>query len=581
MLDFKAKSKEKPRIFSVNVIDLTLFFRSIILAIFLLSQTSQAANSEDHKMVIEPSLYWKLELSNTVNPLDFGVIGDGKTDNAKALIRLRDDLIKRGRDTSWHIIFPEGHYTYSNNRWIMGLKRVRISGLDNVRLQNTSKGRNINDYNPFPRQGMFSLNGDIDSSGAVKGEEAELFVTGHKVQSLKKGTLKVPFLNPKHVEFYRVGQRILIHGFALMNYGYSPNPREFEWHEIEKISNGALYLKRPLKGKFDINWPDFEYSPPGKVNMGKIGQSRKRGPVTIQPVYLGKPRVLLLDDRAQIKGTYYYPETVWLENITFLANPYAVTTHSLAIPARHVILKNLTLTGHDNFNLYPRESEVTVIENCDISGVVEFDKVTIDAILNNSTVRRNISKHVHAIKGGSGTRNILISNNNINGRVNVVAMDRLQIEYNRIDSSKTPRGSISFYNGSFGGQIANIVYNKFITRPFQEKLDKKMLLQSYRIRNKIKPNGVIHIPRQNHHTRKHETVPHILRAMRPGLKVWLQRDANVFGIVDDVYLGEDGSLELHWNSGNLPETVTPKDTLVWKTMQTVNFKGNEGPQKPH
>jgi hypothetical protein len=46
----------------------------------------------------------------------FGVTGDGQTDNAASLIALRD-AIRAGGDRAWRIEFEPGHYCYSDNRW--------------------------------------------------------------------------------------------------------------------------------------------------------------------------------------------------------------------------------------------------------------------------------------------------------------------------------------------------------------------------------------------------------------------------------------------------------------------------------
>ncbi len=51
---------------------------------------------------------------------EFGVVGDGATDNAAALIAMRQAL---RQDTSklYRIFFPPGDYRYTNNRWLFGI----------------------------------------------------------------------------------------------------------------------------------------------------------------------------------------------------------------------------------------------------------------------------------------------------------------------------------------------------------------------------------------------------------------------------------------------------------------------------
>ena len=49
---------------------------------------------------------------------DFGVIGDGETDNTAALMAIRDQ-IRAGPDRVWTVEFEPGHYGYADNRWAM------------------------------------------------------------------------------------------------------------------------------------------------------------------------------------------------------------------------------------------------------------------------------------------------------------------------------------------------------------------------------------------------------------------------------------------------------------------------------
>ncbi len=513
---------------------------------------------------LEP--YWDSSREIVVDVSTAGVRGDGATDNAFALQQLRDSLIARDRHAYWRLVFPPGDYLYSNNRWLYGLTRVRVSG-QGATFQSTSTARYVNDFNAFPRQGMFSLQGDLDSAPRGPGERPELYISGDRIATAEAGQQSITLTDPADAARYEAGDRILVHGYALMSFGYTPNLREFEWRRVSAVQGQQLLLDQPLQRRYDARWPDYGYMPAGQ-----------RGNFRSEAVAFGKPRVLLLDDRPQVVGRYFYPEIVWVEGITFRANPSARILQSVAFAAHTVILKDLILTGTNDYNLYARESARTIIDNVDVANVFEFDKVANEVIVRNSRIRRMKAKEPHAMKSGTGIRNITIDNNVVDGRINVIALDNLTIRNNQIDSTHLPDrdrwGAVSFYNGQFVGRVADISNNRVRKKPQQSVVVQQTRMQRHPV-EAVGPGGSIVVPReQNGKRRGGEDVPKLARLLQPGMQVRLARDPQIIGIVDDIYEGQFGFLELRWSGGNLAQNVRVGDVLRWESVESVTESNN-------
>lgn len=494
-----------------------------------------------------------------------GIKGDGVTDNAEALIKLRDKLIAEDRAAHWHIIFPPGHYLTTNNRWIYGLLRVRLSGYG-AKLQNISTLRYVNDYNPFPRQGMFSRMGDIASSGPPNGERTEMFVSGDEIETAAAGSQNIVLASPEPQEVYRAGDRVLIHGYAMQNSGYSPNLRYFEWHRIASVSGRTVRLEKPLEYRYNRDWPDFLYDTSGT-----------RAGFTSPAVSFGKPRVLLLDDRRQVVGRYFYPEIVIIEGFEFLPNPYAKTTKKIAVPARYVLLKDLVLSGDESYSIGVRESQLTVIDACDIANVIEFDKVAVKAVVTGSRIRRMQTKQPHALKSGTGVEEIEIHGNTIDGRVNVVALKRLRVTGNRIDARHLPNspqwGAVSFYNGQFGGDFAEVTGNSFALRSRQTERIERMDRQAYVVERPPGDGGLL-VPRIRDGHGRDTAVPPVIRSLRPGLRVALKHDRTISARVADTVDGPAGVFKVLFDDPGFAGTLKVGDVIEWPTMQAVSFNDN-------
>ena len=64
---------------------------------------------------------------HVVDVTQFGVVGDGTTDNSTNLIAMRD-WCEANRQAGVKIFFPPGHYVYTNNQWVPLCDYVEIEG---------------------------------------------------------------------------------------------------------------------------------------------------------------------------------------------------------------------------------------------------------------------------------------------------------------------------------------------------------------------------------------------------------------------------------------------------------------------
>src|SRR3546814_13225560 len=75
-----------------------------------------------------------------VNVMDFGAVADGRNDDTPAFRAMHRLLIAVQRDSPQRrfvIHLPSGHYRYSWNQWLWGLRRVSLVG-EKALLQCTS-----------------------------------------------------------------------------------------------------------------------------------------------------------------------------------------------------------------------------------------------------------------------------------------------------------------------------------------------------------------------------------------------------------------------------------------------------------
>lgn len=363
-------------------------------------------------------------------------IRPGETDNAARLIAMRDDLRAGDADTHWVLEFPPSAdpYSYSNNRWLNGLKYVTVRG-EGARLRNISGLAGGQDTRPFDGRGITQDWDDRSFTGQRHRYYEGIRLTGPAQAGSR-------WLALADTTSLAAGDALLVAGFSQQRNGYPFNARYFEFAEIASLGDGGVRLAQPLRNSYRMDWWDDNY-----------GAYR-----------FGKPRAYQLS-----RPGYQYPEYLAFEGLEFVENPNSPNNDPLVVSARTVLIDGVK-GRFDDFFVFVRETEHFTIRNSVIGGLIEVDKQVWDARIEDNVVHGGIGrKWPHAIKAGTSCELLLIKGNRIDNRVNVVC-NNLYIESNRIDHGDAGgprRPVIAFYNNSYGGTLAAIRNNDIVTAPRQ------------------------------------------------------------------------------------------------------------------
>jgi hypothetical protein len=161
---------------------------------------------------------------STIHVRDFGVRGDGRTDNTLALFRLRSHLLAKP-ETDHTLIFPTGRYLYSNGFWLRGVRAFRLIGngsvLKNIRQNRYDARHRTLVLNP----GMFT---NLDKL-PQEADDHYLSQPGDLIETVGAGSRGIELREMPPRGRYIPGAPLLLHGFNMQQGGYPPNPKHFEW----------------------------------------------------------------------------------------------------------------------------------------------------------------------------------------------------------------------------------------------------------------------------------------------------------------------------------------------------------------
>lgn len=223
---------------------------------------------------------------------DYGILGDGTTDNAANLLLLGAQL--RANTNPVRLYWPPSATTYrtSRNEWSRGIKNLVMEGygasLVNI---NASATNFIN--RPFIANAGTWWN---DAYGSVYAGASQQF--GYLINSQAGGTQQVTTTTAGDAANFAAGNKVLIYGWGQLDGAYPPSARYFEWHEVVTATagTGVITLVKLLSYDYDANWWD--------MGTGK-----------------GAPRILNLDR----SGFYNQGEYLRIEGMNF---PQAVAASS-------------------------------------------------------------------------------------------------------------------------------------------------------------------------------------------------------------------------------------------------------------
>ena len=324
----------------------------------------------------------------TMNANWFGAKGDGKTDDGEALTRLREAM---RADPSRHhrVVFPPGHYKYSNNRWLFGVNKATIEAFG-AQFENISDSHWHADKRPLNTHSIWDEVGDVPESAP------KTYTVGSRIGDAAIGDTRVTLLEG---DKFTSGERVLLHGFNQQDGGFPPNLRYFQWNRIAAANGNVLTLEDPLRHAFrSDDWPDAHLD-----NFFTVG----------------KARILKLD-----RSGFFYPRHVEIIGAEFLPAQNG-GPDNMVIAAETLIMRNVKATGIAT----PSENKTALYEDC-IFRSAEPDKICDAVTFSRCRFNGNISE-------ASGVNSLTIEDCEITEGIVRVAPRQGFLRRNRI---LAPRG---------------------------------------------------------------------------------------------------------------------------------------------
>jgi hypothetical protein len=188
---------------------------------------------------------------------DYGIVGDGATDNTPGLIALRDQ-IRAGADRVWTVDFDPGHYVYSDNRWTTFGDRAVILEFNHSTVECSADS--------FLTLGAGPIAWDAEYP--IKKSMANLTLPpGYVIATTDVGAREARLLSPLAGQF-APGDRVLVAGDiqqltedGTAGWGWPPNFRAFEWKTVAAVVDEfTLGFVDPFRFAYDAGWPDYIHS---------------------------------------------------------------------------------------------------------------------------------------------------------------------------------------------------------------------------------------------------------------------------------------------------------------------------------
>jgi hypothetical protein len=197
----------------------------------------------------------------TLDATDFGIVGDGVTDNSLGLKHLRD-TIRQGTGRVWAVEFEPGHYCYADNTWWLFGDRDVVLRFNDARVECISTHAwtrswsllptmNPNEYwadGPFVQAEAVVPAGTRFHSADASEREIELFAA----PMLERDEV---VLLAGHIQQIRE-----VEG-ELEGWGWPPNFRVYEYKTVESTDGNVVRFTERLRQAYDETWPEWEHTP--------------------------------------------------------------------------------------------------------------------------------------------------------------------------------------------------------------------------------------------------------------------------------------------------------------------------------
>lgn len=278
-----------------------------------------------------------------IRPECFGAVGDGVSDDAPALLAMRDFMLLNNERRYVVELKPGAQYDYSNNRWLRNVNYVHVKG-NGARLRCTKPSGSDRDKSTLLMANLFEDYGDIDYPG-----DPTAVISGYLIKNAVQAEAEFTLLDSVNIQFFEPGKWVCLHGFVQQFQGLPPNLRYFDYKQIKDVdeTTGIVALESALENDyFDASAPtpwydyaDFAYT-------------------------VGLPRAIPLK-RAQSNVT----KELRLSDLEFLANPNDGSFTNLA--ALDLYMDHVKTPG----SFAPSTCRRIVARSCHFTDSVEIDKV--------------------------------------------------------------------------------------------------------------------------------------------------------------------------------------------------------------
>jgi hypothetical protein len=288
----------------------------------------------------------------TLQAKDFGVVGDGATDDTPGLIALRD-TIRSGADRVWRVEFEPGHYCYSDNRWAMFGDRSVVLELNHSTVECFADA--------LLPLGTGPLAWDIEYPTRKTSTNGERPL-GHLIETVGVGSREVRFKAAVASQLVP-GDAVLVAGDiqqtreesdgSVWNWGWPPNFRFFEYKTVaEVVDEFTARFLDPFRFGYDDGWEDFPANSP-------IGVMR-----------YGAPRLW----RCRLDDGRHVNRALTIRNANFIGgrDRQAGTKTALAAKGLHVTLENCSTSDDNAF--WPTIAKRVDLIDCRLSRM-EMDKI--------------------------------------------------------------------------------------------------------------------------------------------------------------------------------------------------------------
>lgn len=198
-----------------------------------------------------------------IDASDFGLVGDGVSDNTTGLRRLRDHI--RGlEDRPVVVEFEPGHYLYTDNTWWKFGERSVTLRFNGARVENVSQHAWTRSFGLLPT----SNNPHEFSPDDAPFEASKATVpAGTRFHSVDASAQEIDLFAPLRLV---PGEVVLLTGLvqqirevdgAKEGWGWPPNCRFYEYKTVESVDGTVVRFTERLRNGYDENWPDWEQMP--------------------------------------------------------------------------------------------------------------------------------------------------------------------------------------------------------------------------------------------------------------------------------------------------------------------------------